>query len=858
MLALAVLPFSLLSLSQNSAAAFTDAQPVPLADACSNTFAGRFHQGVKMDLLATCNPGDFPSQGPSTAALMDHGNGTFPAEEDAAIDGVGSPVLAVDLNGDGLTDLVVNQLFSATIGVQLSNGDGTFTQPVYYAPIQTDSNAVLTAAVAGDFNGDGKNDVAILTTDFSLSPAVNSTNTLIVFLNTGGGGLQQAASYTLDSMPLNESAPLLVAGELDGDHKADLAVVYQSPAGKVIPFFATGGGQFRRGTVSLAGPYPAAAAIARLTPSGYGDLAVTTKSGVAILLGSSGGTFTRADTVAYPYPVPQFGAGAHLLLADLDHDGNVDLALTTDHFVDVYWGDGNGKFPTMLSLGAPAYPTSLLAADLNGTGRQDLVLAGQDGGMAVLSNLGNRRFRGAPVTLSAHATGIVAGDLNGDGKPDAAVVNTPPCKAPCSGTVTVFAGTGNPWFSPGKRYRIGMHGAAIAQGDLNGDGIPDLVVTNATAGDHADTSVLLGIKGGGFEAARDYTLGSLSNDVVLADMNGDGKLDLVEDGGVAMGRGDGTFGPLKAFPLGIGFGQLNPTTFAMHLAVGDVNADGIPDVVASFIPPGMSPFASQVFVLLGDGQGNFTANQLNDQNLLVQQVVGIAIAQLQPGGHPQIVLANNVVDPSAGSLTNAVIFSGDGAGNFQEMAAPVAQADAGSGGGVVIADFNHDGILDIGIASADQLSIALGTGRGSFSSAARPTFPVDLGDGVNPAAGVAVADFNEDGWPDVVVTNRSGILRLYNHPVPDVSPASLSFAASGIRTVTVRNTPGFAQWVTAALPDGSGSPFRITANTCQRTLAPGAQCSVSVEYASHGFPASDTLYIRANGIFVATIPLSGN
>ena len=139
---------------------------MPLANACSNAFAGHLHRGAKMDLVTTCTPADFPGQGPFTAALMNQGNGMFPAVEDIAIDGVGSPVLAVDLNGDGLADLVVNQQFSTTIGVQLSNGDGTFQAPVWYTPASIAANAVFTAAAAGDFNGDGKNDVAIITTVF--------------------------------------------------------------------------------------------------------------------------------------------------------------------------------------------------------------------------------------------------------------------------------------------------------------------------------------------------------------------------------------------------------------------------------------------------------------------------------------------------------------------------------------------------------------------------------------------------------------------------------------------------------------------------------------------------------------------
>ena len=830
---------------------------MPLANACSNAFAGHLHRGAKMDLVTTCTPADFPGQGPFTAALMNQGNGMFPAIEDTAMDGVGSPVLAVDLNGDGLADLVVNQQFSATIGVQLSNGDGTFQTPVWYTPASLAANALFTAAATGDFDGDGRNDLAIITTVFSMTTAINSTNTLTIFLNNGGGVLKQAASYALDSIPANENPPMLVSGALDGDHEADLAVVYRSPSGKTIPYFATAAGAFRKGATYHAGAFPSAAAIGNLTTSGYGDIAVTTQSGVAILLGSSSGAFTFPSKIAYPPPVPPFGAGAQLLLADLDQDGILDLAISYTNFVEVYWGEGGGKFSAPISFSVPAYPLALLAADLTGTGRKDLVSAAQDASMTVLTNLGKRRFRAAPTTRSQYATGVVAHDFNGDGKQDIAVVTTPPCKAPCSGSVTVFPGSGSTWFNGGKLYAIGMHGAAIATGDLNGDGIPDLVVTNATAGDTADVSVLLGVAGGGFAAARNYTLGSLSNDAILVDVNKDGKLDLVEDGGVALGNGDGTFGALKPFPGGLGFGQPQPTAFSMHLAVGDLNGDGFPDVVASFVPPGMSPYAAEVFVLTGDGKGNFTADQLFDANLQVQEVAGIAVGVLRKGGPPDIVLANNVVNPSGGDLTNAVIFAGDGKGTFQETATPTASIDAGSSGVVAIADFNHDGIQDIGFVTGDQFAVAVGNGDGTFG-ASLAAFPIASGAQTNPAAGMAVADFNGDGWPDVVFTNDQGITRLYNQPVPMVSSGSMKFAASGTQLVTVQNTLHGTEAMSAGVAGGTQSAFRITANTCQGALAPGAKCSVTVEYATSGSPATDTLYIRGNGVFIATVGLSGN
>jgi hypothetical protein len=318
--------------------------------------------------------------------------------------------------------------------------------------------------------------------------------------------------------------------------------------------------------------------------------------------------------------------------------------------------------------------------------------------------------------------------------------------------VTVFFGTGHGWFNAGTTYAIGMHGSGIAAGDVNGDGVMDLVVTNNTAGDNSDVSVLLGNANGTFQAAHNFTLGVASSDVFLADMNRDKKLDLVTASGVALGNGTGSFGPLLPYTaLG--------SEIVAHIAVGDFDQDGILDVAAAGLPSSTAT-TDDLSILLGDGSGHFRLAQSQDVG---HTITGLAVGKMNGDALPDLVAAFADNFFSTGTIA---VFLGRGGGLFPAV--------GGSGyfslpirspaWAVAVADMNNDGLSDVVVSAGSRalepmfndLVIALGAGNGTLTGA--QTFTMLSGS----KSKIAIVDLDNDGRKDVVVTNDLGMSRALN------------------------------------------------------------------------------------------------
>lgn len=316
-------------------------------------------------------------------------------------------------------------------------------------------------------------------------------------------------------------------------------------------------------------------------------------------------SFAPAITEISPVLYPQ-----SIAAGDLNHDGRADLGVVGEE----YGGLCTTLDPLSLAISnkwdctqpAGDAPEQVIFADVNGDGNLDEVTTDVDLPVTVVGfGDGHGRFpKGAGLRSGAcgYASwqGAVA-DLNGDGIPD--IVVTVLGQAGNPGCLAVFMGQGNRKFAKAQTISSGgSHPYSVAIGDLNNDGIPDLVVANfgtQSNGDYGNLAVLLGNGDGTFRKPIRHVGLHDPKLVILADFNDDRNLDVavLDNGGnavwIALGKGDGTFLPAARFPAGYA---------PISVVAADLNGDGIMDLAVSNFA---NPKPCYVSVLVGNGDGTF-------------------------------------------------------------------------------------------------------------------------------------------------------------------------------------------------------------------------------------------------------------
>lgn len=752
------------------------------------------------------------SSGLALSIFLGRPDGSFGPRVDYAVQANGFTV--GDFNGDGKLDvIVVTYGYTTTGSILLGNGDGTFQPPV---PLNQNVGNGYSAAASADFNGDGKLDLLLLTPDFG------SGATMAVLLGNGDGTFQAAATYPV---PI---APYLILGDFNGDGKPDIAISGGlSGSGQVSILINNGDGTFKGPTnYSISGNVEALAA-GDFNGDGKLDLVVPTggsSAGISVLLGNGDGTF--GNPIVYTSNLLSIYSTS-IAVADFNGDGKLDVALTNSegptNAVGIALGNGNGTFqnPPLL-YGAGLLPAGVVALDVNGDGKPDLAVAGGDGvlsyfSLTTLINRGDGTFA-SPATFPVlqFPYSAVVGDFNGDGHVDIATTSLTQ-----TGGVSVLLGKGDGTFQAHVDSPTGQSPTAIVAGDFNGDDKLDLVVADSTAPTstpHSSPllSTLIGNGDGTFQNSISQTVFGLVVSAAVGDFNGDGKLDVaaVIQGtsavSIFLGNGDGSFAAPVQYPTG---------QMANNVLVCDFNGDGKPDLAVAT--------GNGIAVLLGNGNGTFQPFSLVPS--LSSASPGdqlLALTDFNNDGKLDIVKATQ----TGASTINVAVGNGDG--TFQQASGFQIPSILNTESAVV-GDFNGDGKPDLAFASqsSDVVTILFGNGDGTFKGHIEYSVP-SVSNNVNF---MVAADFNGDGALDMALADfGAGEVSVFvNPPVPAFAPRALKFANQGIDTTSP------AQSVT--LSNAGAAPLAITsiaasgdfaeANDCGLSVSIGKTCTVDVTFA---------------------------
>ena len=408
------------------------------------------------------------------------------------------------------------------------------------------------------------------------------------------------------------------------------------------------------------------------------------------------------------------------------------------------------------SVGADG-PTSVAQGDINGDGQLDLAISFYCNTVWTQMGNGNGAFTKTSSFPPGGAASFAAiGDLNGDGKPDlvATLTRPPGTTGGPSGqrnVVIVALQTGNGLFQSVAAFATGTQPTSVALGDVNGDGKPDLAVTNQIDN---TLSLLLGNGDGTFQPQQTFDAGYSPWSVAMGDVNGDGKIDLAITGSnvsIYLGNGNGTFQPRQAFETGS-----NPRS----VAIGDLNGDGKPDLAVTNIT------SNTVSVLLGNGDGTF---QAQTHYATGSEPWSVAIGDLNGDGKPDLAVANY-----AGNSVSIMLGNGDG--TFQST---MNMAVANGPRSVTLGDFNGDGKADIvaaGYSSPQSGSLLLNTRNGNF------TGPILTADSVDPS----VQSINLSTPTSATTSAASvGFTATFSEAVTGVDLADFILAITGTTAATI-------------------------------------------------------------------------
>jgi Bacterial Ig-like domain (group 3)/FG-GAP-like repeat len=768
--------FAVSLLLSSEAETFKNPQLIVTGSAPATVIEGDLNGDGKPDLVY----GDVSGMVGTLHVLLNDGNGQFrPSQTIGPI----APLFvaeAADVNGDGKLDLILvspSDGPSPALDVALGNGDGTFesliTSPLpSYITSAASAYAVIKVLVVADVNGDGKQDVV-------FSDLQGRQIWICLGDNTG---------HFTQTTELNDQNPSdsLFLGDFNQDGKTDV-IGFEDSADRAVVYLTNGNGTFAP-PVYYSGPGGLASMLVTdMDGDGHPDMLINGYDDVLrVLHGNSDGTF--APTLAFPVPVGAKGMYPEVLdVEDYNHDGVLDIALTSVDGIHILIGQGNFTFKPF----QPAVIGGALAiGDLNQDKNIDFVST-SPAGLAVLYGNPDGSLRSADsYDVGYGVSSAAVADFNGDGNPDVAVgvgaIDPRILAGGVSGAFTLLADTNT---ASGQINDIG----SISAGDLNGDGHVDLVSSYGFLSPGALQGIASSLGNGDGTFAPPvflpgYSLSAFGT--VIGDLNNDGRADVAA-------TADGIY--QTSFFLGQSDGQLlekstvsNNLSIGAYTVYGDFNKDGKLDL--AFLDVG------DLQVENGNGDGTFSAgfayHAPGGPSLTSPSFSDAVVADLDGDGN---------IDIAAPTGFQLQVFYGHGDGTFDPPAymalapPPPPSVYTPSYTGINAADFNGDGLMDLVLTDDDGVFVLHGAGNRAFGSATNYL----AGNSPGPPL---VADFNHDGYPDILVADQASTVTILLN-MPDACPCVIASALKVSPEPSTFSQPFTIHLSLAGSSSGAGSPM---------------------------------------------------
>ncbi len=761
-------------------------------------------------------------------------------------------VAAADLNGDGKPDLIVVNFGGGTVSVMVNTTAPGATTPTFAAQQTFETEAIGRGAAGGvpisvtvaDVNGDGKPDLIVANKD---------DNDVSVLINTTTPGSSTITFTPFQTFATGSSPSSVTAADVNGDGKPDLIVANNLDNTVSVLLNTTTPGSttasFAAQQTFATGNEPVAVTAADVNGDGQPDLIVANSGDdtVSVLLNTTAPGATTPSFAAQQ----TFATGDEpfsVTAADINGDGKPDLIVPNidDDTVSVLLnttapGAATPSFAAQQTFATGVFPSEVKAADVNNDGKPDLVVVNEAG--ETVSVLLNATAPGATTPSFApqqtFATGnspqaVTTADVNGDGRPDLIVANFDDSTASVLlNTTTVEAATAS--FAAEQTFATGRAPFSVTSADINGDGKPDLIVANEVSD---DVSVLLNTTAPGaatpsFATQQTFATGGSPYSVTTADINGDGKPDLIVTnyGDATVSVLLNTTAPGAATPSFAAQQTFSTGNGPFPVTAVDVNGDGKPDLIVANVAD------DTVSVLLNTTAPGATIPSFAPQQTFPTGSVPFAMTAVDVNGDglPDLIVANY------GDATVSVLLNTTAPGATTPSFAPQQTFATGSAPySVKAVDVNSDGLPDLIVANenSNTVSVLLNTtvpGATTPSFAPQRTFAT----GTSPDSVTAV-DVNGERLPDLIVANEASntVSVLLNTTAPGATTPS--FAPQ--QTFATGSGP---YSVKAVDLNGDGLPDLIVANSASNTVS--VLLNTLHEVVASGSPATGTIQYNVSG-----------